>query len=429
MKRLVFSLVLVSLASMLWAGGDSEESMSSDGPVTIEYYMWEDPTYQNIVKAYNESQDNVVVNVNQIASGDYITKMATLLAAGVSMDAYMQIRPVDMFPHVANGYAAPLNDLIAETGFDIDAIESYMDQISIDDVVYAIPFRGASAYTYFNKKVFEKAGVPTPDVYVKNNEWTWAKFEEVANKLATGDGETYGGIMYIWGNYQTPAANQEGLQFITADGKIDINETVIEDFRRRKRLEANKAIIPMLELKVTKTHYSQAFYNGNAGMLLIGEWFPGFMIKGRDENLTKGFGWNDWGVTRLPCDLPEYTTHGACTFNHVYSRSKKKKAAFDLISWMGGPEGAEVVANNGFLTPMITPKVMKAFEASLPSQADIDAFTEPRVVKAPFFNKYGSKINPLLASIMEEYLSNDWSDAQLEARLMEGLEEIIATTD
>lgn len=429
MKKSLFIMFLIACAGLVFAAGGSEEAAAPEGPVTIEYYMWEDPTYMNIVNAYQESRDDVMVKVNTIASGDYETKLATLLAGGVEMDAYMQKRQVDMFPHLANGYIAPLDDLIAETGFDIEAIESYKDQISVDGTVYAIPFRGASYYVYYNEKVFEEAGVPTPDTYVENDEWTWDKFEEVANEVATGDGERWGAIMYTWGSIQTPAAHQAGDQFITADGEIDYSDATIEGFKMRKRLEESGAIIPLLELKVTKTHYSQAFYEGNAGMLIIGEWFPGFMIKGRDENLLKGFGWKDWGVTRLPCDLPTYTSHGAATFSHVHARSDKKESAFDLISWMGGPEGAEVVAANGFLTPMVTPGVMEAFKASLPDAKSIEYFTEPRQVNAPFYNKYGSKIDPYLGSLMEEYLASDWSDAELEAKLVRGLQEIIATTD
>lgn len=429
MKKALFILSLIACAGLVFAAGGSEEAAEPEGPVTIEYYMWEDPTYTNIVDAYGGSQDNVIVNVNQIASGDYETKLATLLAGGVEMDAYMQKRQVDMFPHLANGYIAPLDELIAKTGFDIDAISSYKSQISVDGTVYAIPFRGASYYIYYNEKVFEEAGVSTPDTYVENGEWTWSKFEEVANQVATGDGERWGAIMYTWGSVQTPKAHQEGDQFISADGKLDYSQSAIESFKMRKRLEESGAIIPLLELKVTKTHYSQAFYEGNAGMLIIGEWFPGFMIKGRDENLLKGYTWDDWGVTRLPCDLPEYTNHGASTFNHIHSRSKKKDAAFDFIGWMGGPEGAEVVARNGFLTPMVTPAVMDAFGEVIPDAKSVEYFTEPRTVIAPFYNKYGSKIDQFLGSLMEEYLTSDWNDAALEARLKSGLEEIIATTD
>ena len=52
-----------------------------------------------------------------------------------------------------------------------------------------MPFRGEAYFTYYNKKVFEKAGVPTPETYVEKGEWTWDKFIEVAKELSTGDGD------------------------------------------------------------------------------------------------------------------------------------------------------------------------------------------------------------------------------------------------
>jgi ABC-type glycerol-3-phosphate transport system substrate-binding protein len=75
-------------------------------------------------------------------------------------------------------------------------------------------------------------------------------------------------------------------------------------------------------------------------MLLIGEWYPGFMKSGRDQNLLQGYTWNDWGITRLPCDEKTYVTLGTPTFNHVTSYAKNKEAAFKFVAWMGGPEGA-----------------------------------------------------------------------------------------
>ena len=43
----------------------------------------------------------------------------------------------------------------------------------------------------------------------------------------------------------------------------------------RKRLEDTGAMWSLIDMKVTKTHYSKQFYDGKLGMLLLGEWFPG----------------------------------------------------------------------------------------------------------------------------------------------------------
>lgn len=395
---------------------------------TIIYYLWDDPTYKNIVEAFNASQDEVFVDAKIIPAGDYTIKLKTLLAGGAEMDAFMNKAAVDIFPIVESGYAEPLNDLIVKYNFDLSAMSAYEFAYLIDGKVYVIPFRGAAYFTYYNKKVFEKAGVPTPDTYVEKGEWTWDKFVEVAKQTATGDGKIYGGLMYTWSICQVIPAIQRGVQFITNEGKIDIDDSVLYSFKMRKELEQARAIIPQTELKVTKTHYSQAFWEGNVGMLIIGEWFPGMMLSARDENLLKDYTWNDWALTRLPCNESEYRTVNVPTSNIVHADSKKKDAAFKFIAWMGGPEGAKVVAQNGFLPAVVTPEIEEAFASVFPDKASLKYFLEDRVVMPHWFNEYGFMIDTTLGSWMEEYLLTDMSDDQFKSLINEKLQEIIKIT-
>ena len=225
-----------------------------------------------------------------------------------------------------------------------------------------------------------------------------------------------------------PAA-QRGIDIITRNGELDVDDSILTAFLIRKELEDEKAMWPLIDLKVTKTHYSQAFYGGNVGMLLIGEWFPGFMIKGRDENLLQGFTWNDWGVTRLPSSEPEYASMGASTFNHINARSRNKDAAFELLAWMGGPEGAVVVAGNGFLPPVVTDDVVAALAESIPDETSLQYFLEKKPVNSTAYNKYGSQVGLFLGDVLEEFLVEMISEDELEERIIAGLEDIIATTD
>ncbi len=160
----------------------------------------------------------------------------------------------------------------------------------------------------------------------------WDKFAEISKKLSSWGGNIYGSTIYVWGSSQLLMEAQRGKPIIDAKGKIDYDNAILRSFAMRKGLEDAKAMWPLNDMKVTKTHYSKAFYDGRAAMLLIGEWFPGFMISGRDKNLLQGFTWNDWGVTRLPCDEKSYSTFGSPTFNHVTSYAKNKEAAFKFIA-------------------------------------------------------------------------------------------------
>ena len=222
---------------------------------------------------------------------------------------------------------------------------------------------------------------------------------------------------------------QRNRQYITADGQIDIDDSLLYSFKLRKALEQTKAIIPLVELKATKTHYSKAFYQGNLGMLIIGAWFPSFMMKARDEHLLKGYSWDDWAITRVPCSEDEYSTLGWCTLNHVNSSSKKKTAAFRFIGWAGGPEGAKVVANAGFVPPRMTPEAKQALAKYVPDARSLDYFTETMTVNPPWYTKYGTKVQTLVGELMEEYLARDLSDAQLMDTFRKRLGEIVKTTD
>ena len=428
MKISLWILPLILCSAMLWAGGDGEEN-ETEGPVKITYTMWEDPTYLNITNTFNASQDRVFAEVEQIASGDYETKIATLLAGGAPMDVYMQKRQTDMFVHAANGYIEPLDQLIADYGYDTEMIAPYIDHVTVNDVIYGIPFRGSSYYTYYNRNVFDAADEPYPEYWIERNEWTWDKFAEVSRNLASGDGKVYGSLIYTWaGNNYMPAA-QRGIEIITRNGELDVDDSLFTSILIRRELEEEKAMWPLIDLKVTKTHYSQAFYGGNVGMLLIGEWFPGFMIKGRDENLLKGFTWNDWAVTRLPSSEPEYASMGSPTFNHISSRSRSKEAAFALLAWMGGPEGAVVVARNGFLPPVVTDDAAAALAESIPDETSLRYFLEKKPVNSTAYNKYGTQVSLFMGDVLEEFLVGMISADELEERIIGGLEDIIATTD
>lgn len=422
---LILLLVLLS-AAMLLAGGQGEETaVEEEGPTTVIFYLWDDPAYPPIVEEFNSSQDEVFVDAKWVSLNEYEAQISTLLAGGAEMDGYMQKRSTDIFAHYNNGYIAPVDELAAEHGFDLEEVSDYREAITIDGKTLAVPFRGASWYCYYNKVLFEKAGVPTPDTYVENGEWDWDKFIEVSAQLKQALPDlSYGSFLYTWGSANVIPALQNGVQFVDAEGNINVNDSVINSYLYRKELEERGLIMPLTETKVTKTHYSKPFYNGDAAMLLIGSWFPGHMLKGRDESLLEGYEWSDYSITRLPCDESTYRSFGNPTFSHIHANSDKKEAMFKFLSWMGGPEGAKIVAGNGLLPAYITEDVKAELAKILPNETAVKYYTEQKIVNPQFYNKYGSAVESELAAVMEEYLASDMSASELRELLTKRLQQV-----
>lgn len=428
-RILVAAACLVASAS-LYAEGRKEAAPAKDtGPVTIVYYLWDDPSLKPLVDAFNASQKEIIVDARYIPSPDYETKITTLLTAKAEMDCYMQKRQSDMFAHFDNGFIEPLDTYLQKSGVNRGAVDAYKDAVTVDGKTLAFPWRGASYYTYYNKKIFEKAGIPTPDTFVKAGTWTWDKYFEIAKKLSSGNGDVFGSSIYFWGSNQLLMEAQKQKPIIDIKGNIDYDNSIQRWFKMRKDLEDAKAMWPLIDMKVTKTHYSKQFYDGKVGMLLIGEWFPGFMKSGRDQNLLQGYTWNDWAVTRLPCDEKTYVTMGAPTFNHVTSYAKNKEAAFKFIAWMGGPEGAKVAAAAGVLPAMVDPGVKEVLKAVFPDAQSLEYFTEAKKVYPMLMTKYGSRIEAQVNTMVEEYLLGKIPDADFDAKFRAGLKEIVATTN
>jgi multiple sugar transport system substrate-binding protein len=428
MKKLCLFLIVALLLCCVAVGCKKEKSAET-GTVSIIYYTWDDPSIRPIIDAFNASQSEIFVDAQYLPQPDYEVKVTTLLTGRTPMDAYMQKRQVDMFPHYQNGFIEPLDDLIAKTGVNKLAVDSYRNSVSVDGKIIAFPWRGAAYYTYYNKKIFADKGIPTPDTYVKDGTWTWDKFAEVAKQVSSGDGKVYGASVYHWGSSQLIMEVQHQKDIISADGKLDYDNAILRWLSMRKAMGENKSMWPLIDMKVTSTHYSKQFYDGQAAMLLIGEWFPGQIQAGRDQGVLVGWGWNDWALTRLPSDSSTYVTMGAPTFSHVTSYSRNKEAALKFIAWMEGPEVAKIAAKAGVLPAMVDSGVRQVLAESIPDSQSLDYFVENKIAYPMSYNKYGSRIEALINTVQEEYLLGKLADNQFDAYLRAGLEEIIKTTD
>ena len=131
MKRILILFFLVLVCALAFSTGQKDEAPVQSGPVEIVYYMWDDPTYMQIVEAFNASQNEVAVKMQVVPAADYEVKLMTVLAGGVKIDAFMQKRQTDMFAQFANGYIEPLDELIKQTNYDIKGVSAYESATAI----------------------------------------------------------------------------------------------------------------------------------------------------------------------------------------------------------------------------------------------------------------------------------------------------------
>ena len=93
----------------------------------------------------------------------------------------------------SKGLVMPVDDFIAADGHDLTPyLQAALDAVTIDGKLYMIPtgFHGGPISMFYNKKLFDEAGVayPTPD-------WGIAEFEAAATALTRPDNDQFGVLL------------------------------------------------------------------------------------------------------------------------------------------------------------------------------------------------------------------------------------------
>jgi multiple sugar transport system substrate-binding protein len=320
-----------------------------------------------------------------------------------------------------------LDDYIAKEGGNA-AVDGFKSTISVDGNVVQIPWRGGAYFTYYNKKVFEEAGVPTPDTYVENGTWTWEQFEKTADAIHEANSDLIGASIYLWGGQGFFQADQAGDKLISTDGTVGNIDNVVKQLEMRKRMEDKGSMWKLVDMTVTKTHYSKQFYDGKLGMLIIGEWFPGQMATGAKDGLLKGYTFDDFGITRMPSDQDNYITSGLSTSNCITTYSKKKDAAWEFVNWMSGPEGATIAAQYGILPAKISDNARKIISENLPAGSSAEYYLEPKVSQSSNFSTYGTRVETEFSKYQQDYMLGNITTDQFKTEYTKTLHEIVKTS-
>ncbi len=113
-----------------------------------------------LVKAFNESQDEIVVKSEyQGTYDDMITKLKATMQSG-NMPDVCQMYDIGTKFMTDSGYAIPVQDMFQTTNFDpgtvMNIITSYY---TVDGKQMSMPFNVSTPMLYYNKDVFKAAGL------------------------------------------------------------------------------------------------------------------------------------------------------------------------------------------------------------------------------------------------------------------------------
>ena len=324
MKKML-SLLLAAMLVLL-----AIPAMAEDQVITV--VTWDATTTPYLIaqkEAFEAANPGIKIEYVDVASQDYAVKTTTMLEGGDKSDVYM-IKEIDnLINWQAQGFAAPLDT----ADYDMSGFRGTEVNYAVDGVQYAIPFRSDFWVLFYNKDLFDAAGVEYP-----TNDMTWDQYAELAKKMTNAEKQIYGTHYHTWLSAVANWAVCDGVNTL-ADGQYD---DLLYFYKLYQDLEDNGACMSYADLKAAGLHYSA--------------------LIGYNKDGTCSF---NWGIAAVPHleGVAAGSSFGNLTGAMINAKSENKDLAWEYVSWLGGPEGAKATASVGARPAWISEEVAGAMSS------------------------------------------------------------------
>lgn len=341
------------------ASEKTQEKEASGEPQTLSITTWDydtTPQFSAIVKAYEEKNPNVKINVIDTAAGEYNDSLGISLSAAQGDPDVIFVKDMGSLLQMADKkQLMTLDEMITTDNVDLSVYSGAAEQLKYNDATYALPYRNDWYVLYYNKDIFDAAGVEYP-----SNDMTWPEYWDLVAKMTSGEGSSkiYGGHNHTWSALATNWAVQDGANTVVSKDysffKPWLEKTV--------ELQEKGYIQDYSTLKTANIHYSSVFKNQQCATMPMGTWFIATMMQAQTDGETDF----NWGVATIP--HPENTeagyTVGALTPVGISAYTDQKELAWDFVKFATSSDAANILAQNGVLTGIQTEESMNTIASA-----------------------------------------------------------------
>jgi multiple sugar transport system substrate-binding protein len=367
--------------------------------------------YTSISASVDEAMEGVSLEYQAggTETAGYQDTLLTELAAGTAPDVFW-IPGADLANFASRGVLLNLFD-VASSDMEFDPSVFYSQQMnelmynpetdSMEGALWGLPRDASAMALYYNKALFDEAGVEYPDAQLANGEWNWDTFSETAAAIAGLGDEVKGfGMNAWWGNWELFINAAGGSYFTPERDACALNSPEVENALTYMRswYEADVAV-------PYGTDSEPPFVAGTVGMFLNGRWAtPNFLAQVEFE-------WDVAEVPAGPAGQSNFLFWGAYVVN---ANSANPEAAWELINNLTSADVQGQVAALGANFPSrvgeeVLAPVLEAFP-DLNNAAFTNAMANYAVAEAPLWKgDFGSinwnTVEPAITQVLTGELS------------------------
>lgn len=363
-----------------------EQASGDTGPAEITYMLWGAPdelaVWQAIVDEFQKQNPNVKVKVDVSDWDSYWNKLQTLFAGGTPPDVFAMDGP--LYPDwQSRGVLANLQPFIDEDPAFLDGLyPGPLETYKRADGYYGLPRDFQTIVLFYNKDLFDAAGLPYP-----TDDWTLDDLRAAAKQLTKdADGD---GAIDQWG-FSTDLWDMELFwsQALWGHGADIINpertQTLIGEPNARPAWQLIADMVTedkSIPDPDTVAQFGDPFAAGKSAMTTIGHWVV-------PQYAQLPFAWD---VAAFPAG-PERRATSVNSAGFVIAKdSKNPAAAWEFVKFALGETGQRKLTELGFALPVLksvaqSPTYLEQKSAPIRQQVFLDALEYANV--KPSFRGY-----------------------------------------
>ncbi|WP_028612659.1 extracellular solute-binding protein [Paenibacillus harenae] len=261
--------------------GNGNGAGAGDGKkVTITFQnIYPDPTdpkykmIREIVSKYETEHPNVKIELDSLNTDQQKLKLKTQAASKEIPDITIVNPAAQMQPFVEAGLFAPLNEMVEQNGLKDTFQEGILDYYTFDGNLYALPDGNNIGVVYYNKSLFEKAGVEVPQTFEEMVEAAKTLKAAGITPIAIGEKDSWTGS-FLFMNILLRTNGPGFLQSV-----LDGSKT-FEDPAFTEAVDAFQSLVQASAFQEGATSFDynageNLFKTGQAAMYYMGSWATG----------------------------------------------------------------------------------------------------------------------------------------------------------
>lgn len=280
-------------------------------------------------------QKKTGIKVAYVDTGQSFEKFAVQFAGGSGGDLYEY--ETKQMPHYAVlGVFENLDPYIAKS--TIVKPQEYFaitwNKGKVQGHQYAVPWDTTPVVVFYNKDLFQQAGVKPPSTTWGDPAWDWNAFVSACQKLSNPQHTVFGCTISTWWVYSLP--------WIWSNGGHVVNEAMTKvQFSQQAVQDAWQYLVDLrwkYNVWAQPNQKDKGFNTGGDAMFLSGPYsIPGLRAGAKVP----------WNVGVVPTGKSGVWTRDPSDSLTIWNGSKNKDEAFQLMEYITGPEGQLVIGQSG----------------------------------------------------------------------------------